>query len=162
MTEETEVRRQPVFSPRMTENSAGQPCYLVEYDEDQWLKYDKEGQDFCFEQWSRKAKPMGALFVVLRLIPDALFPSGDKTVPYVVRSYPVDQETFNPITVTTTLKAQIHSDTYLQALDGERMKLVASARTQLGMTALATKGCSYEIWSRGVDGAPFVIERGRL
>lgn len=157
-----EVKRQPVFSPRMTENSAGQPCYLVEYDEDQWLKYDKEGQEHCFEAWVRKAKPMGAMFVVLRLIPDPLFPSGEKTMPYIVRSYAVERETFNPITVTVTLKAQIHPDTYLNALDGERMKLKAEARLQLGMHSLATKGASYEIWSRGVDGAPFVMERGRL
>lgn len=157
-----EVQRQPVFSPRMTENSAGQPCYLVEYDEDQWLKYDKAGQDHCFETWAAKAKPMGALFVVLRLIPDPLFPTTDKTVPYIVRSYPVERETFNPISVAVTLKAQIDPDTYLNALDGERMKLTAEARLQLGMAALGTKGCSYEIWSRGVDGAPFVIERGRL
>jgi hypothetical protein len=105
---------------------------------------------------------MGAQFVVLRLIPDPLFPSGDKTIPYAARSYPVDQETFNPITVTVTLKAQIHPDTYLNALDGERMKLTAAARVQLGMAALGSKGCSYEIWTRGIDGAPFVIERGRL
>jgi hypothetical protein len=157
-----EVQRSPVFSPRMVLNHAGQPCYLVEYDEDQWLKYDKAGQEHCFETWAKKAKPMGAQFVVLRLIPDPLFPSGDKTIPYAARSYPVDQETFNPITVTVTLKAQIHPDTYLNALDGERMKLTAAARVQLGMAALGSKGCSYEIWTRGIDGAPFVIERGRL
>jgi hypothetical protein len=159
MTEEE--RRQPVFSPRMTENSAGQPCYLVEYDEDLWNKYDKAGQEHCFETWAKKAKPMGAQFVVLRLIPDALFPSGDKTIPYVARSYPVDQETFNPVTVTVKLSAQIHADTWANALDGERMKLTAAARTQLGMAALGTVGCSYEICTR--EGKELkIIERGRL
>lgn len=156
-----EVKRQPVFSPRMTENSAGQPCYLIEYDEDQWLKYDKEGQEHCFETWAAKAKPMGAEFVVLRLIPDPLFPSGDKTIPYVARSYPVNQETFNPITVSVKLSAMIHPDTWANALDGDRMKLTAAARTQLAMQALGTNGCSYEICTRENKEIK-IIERGRL
>lgn len=150
-----------MFSPRMTENSAGQPCYLVEYDEDLWSKYDKAGQEHCFETWAKKAKPMGAQFVVLRLIPDALFPSGDRTIPYVARSYPVDHETFNPVTVTVKLSAQIHADTWANALDGERMKLTAAARTQLGMAALGGAGCTYEICTR--EGKELkIIERGRL
>lgn len=156
-----EVQRQPVFSPRITENSAGQPCYLVEYDEDQWLKYDKEGQDFCFEQWARKAKPMGAMFVVLRLVPDALFPSTDKTVPYVARSYPVEQETFDPVTISVKLTASIHADTWANALDGERMKMTGAARTKLAMHALASKGASYEIYTR-VGNELKIIERGKL
>jgi hypothetical protein len=148
-------------SPRIVENHAGQPCYLVEYDEDQWLKYDKEGQEFCFEQWAKKAKPMGAVFVVLRLYPDALFPSTDKTLPYVVRSYAVDQGTFNPVTVTCKLTATLHADTWERALDGERMQLKTAARQQLGMHALASQGCAYEIVAR--EGAELrVIERGKL
>jgi hypothetical protein len=156
-----EVQRQPVFSPRMIENAVGQPCYLVEYDEDQWLKYDKEGQEHCFDTWIRKAKPMGALFVVLRLIPDPLFPSTDKVVPYVVRSQPVEQETFNPIHISVRLCAMIHDSTWEQALDGERMKLKADARNQLGMHGLGTVGASYEIMTR-VDNLPIVLERGKL
>lgn len=159
MSEETE--RQVAVSPRIVENHAGQPCYLVEYDEDLWNRYDKAGQERCFEIWANKAKPLGAYFVVLKLFPDALFPSGDKSIPYVARSYPVDRETFNPVTVTVKLSAQIHADTWANALDGERMKLTAAARTQLGMVALNTAGCSYEICAR--EGKELkIIERGRL
>jgi hypothetical protein len=144
------------------ENHAGQPCYLVEYDEDLWNRYDKAGQEHCFETWAKKAKPMGAVFVVLRLVPDPVFPSGDKTIPYVARSYPVEQDTFNPINITVQLKAEIHKDTWANALEGDRMKLKTDARQQLGMHAMGCKGCSYEIFTRAGGGAPYIIERGRL
>jgi hypothetical protein len=142
------------------ENYAGQPCYLVEYDEDQWNKYDKEGQEHCFKTWAGKAKPMGAVFVVLRLIPDALFPSGDKTLPYIARSYPVEQETFNPVTVTCKLTATIHTDTWQQASEGDRFKLKTAARQQLAMHALG-HSCSYEICTREGN-EPRTVEKGRL
>lgn len=156
-----EVQRQPVFSPRITEDAQGNPCYLVEYDEDQWNKYDKAGQEHCFATWADKAKPMGARFVVLRLIPDPIFPTGDRTVPYVARSYVVDQETFNPISVSVKLIASVDADTWARALDGERMKIKTAARHELAMHGLATKGAAYEIFTRE-NNAPVVIERGRL
>jgi hypothetical protein len=156
-----EVQRQPVLSPRIVENHAGQPCYLVEYDEDLWNRYDKPGQEHCFQTWAGKAKPMGAVFVVLKLIPDPVFPSGDKTVPYVVRSYPVEQEAFNPVTVTCKLTANIHADTWQHASEGERMKMKLAARQQLGMHALAAPGVSYEICTR--EGKEHrTVEKGRL
>lgn len=156
-----EVQRPAVVSPRIVENHAGQPCYLVEYDEDQWNKYDKEGQEHCLTTWAGKAKPMGAVFVVLRLIPDALFPSGEKVVPYVARSYPVEQDTFNPVTVACKLTATIHADTWEHASEGDRFKLKTAARQQLAMHAMATPGCAYEICTReGKE--PRTVERGRL
>jgi hypothetical protein len=132
-----EVERKPVYSPRITENHAGQPCYLVEYDEDQWNKYDKEGQEHCFAEWAKKAKPMGCVFVVLRLLPDALFPHGRQDAPYVARSYPVGQETFNPVTITCKLTACIDADTWVHASEGDRIKLKTAARNELGMHAMA-------------------------
>lgn len=148
------------ISPRIVENHAGQPCYLVEYDEDQWLKYDKEGQDYCFTTWAGKAKPLGAVFVVLRLIPDALFPSGEHTIPYIARSYPIEQDTFDPVTVTTKLTANIHADTYASASEMERCNLKLAARVKLGMHALG-HGASYEIMVR--EGKEIrILERGRL
>jgi hypothetical protein len=86
---------------------------------------------------------------------------GDKTGPYVARSFPVDQEAFNPVTVTVKLCAMIDADTWARALDGERMKLTAAARTQLGMHGLGTKGAAYEIVTR-VGNELKIVERGRL
>lgn len=161
MSEELEVQRPPAVSPRIVENHAGQPCYLVEYDEDQWNRYDKPGQDSCFEIWVKKAKPLGAMFVVLKLFPDPVFPSGSKTTPYVVRSYPVDQETFNPVTVSCKLTAMIHPDTWAASSEGQRMQMRTAARQQLGMHALASSGCSYEICTRE-NKELRTIEQGRL
>lgn len=156
-----EVQRGAVFSPRIIENHAGQPCYLVEYDEDQWNKYDKAGQEYCFETWAKKAKPMGAVFVVLKLVPDPLFPTGDKSIPYVARSYAVEQDTFNPVSISVKLTAVIDADTWQHASEGDRFKLKTSARTQLAMHAMASPGCSYEICSR--EGKEHrSIEKGKL
>jgi hypothetical protein len=102
--------------------------------------------------------------VVLRLFPDPLFPSGDRDKPYVARSYPVDQETFNPVTVSCKLTAHIHADTYAAADEGKRIQLRTAARQQLAMHAIAQAfggGCSYEICAR--EGKELkVVERGRL
>jgi len=156
-----EVTRPPVDTPRIVENHAGQPCYLVEYDEDLWNRYDAAGKEDCFDTWAKKAKPLGAQFVVLKLFPDPLFPSGDKVIPYVARSYPVEQETFNPVTVSCKLTATIHADTWAGASEGERMKMKLSARQQLAMHALAAPGVSYEICTReGKE--PRTVEKGRL
>lgn len=155
MSEKTNV------SPRIVENHAGQACYLVEYDEDQWLKYDKEGQEFCFETWAKKAKPLGAVFVVLRLVPDPLFPSGEKTTPYIFRSYPVEQETFNPIQVNVNFSARIDPDVYKHATDGERMQLISKARQDIAMHAMATSGCTYDVHTLE-NGAPKILTRGRV
>jgi hypothetical protein len=147
--------------PRVVENYAGQPCYLVDYDEDQWERYDQEGKEFCFERWAQKAKPMGCVFVILRLIPDPLFPRGTKTVPYVARSYPVEQATFNPITVTACITGSIHRDTWARASEGERFKLKIQARQHIAMHALAAAGVHYviDVW----EGDELkVVERGRL
>lgn len=156
-----EVTRQPVSSPHIIQNHAGQPCYLVEYDEDQWNRYDKPGQEQCFEAWAKRAKPLGALFVVLKLLPDPVFPMGTKTAPYVARSYPVERETFNPITVTCKLTASIHPDTWQNASDGERINLRTEARHQLAMHAMAAGGCGYEIYTRE-NNEPRVVEKGQL
>lgn len=153
--------RKPVLSPRIVENHAGKPCYLVEYNEDQWERYDAEGKEHCFVTWAEKAKPLGAVFVVLRLIPDPLFPAGEHTAPYVARSYPVEQETYNPVAVSCKLTAMIDKDFWEAASEGKRLETKVAARLELGMHALATKGCGYEICTR--EGKELkVLERGKL
>lgn len=156
-----EVTRTPVVTPRIIENHAGQPCYLVEYDEDQWNKYDADGKEFCFETWAKKAKPLGAQFVVLKLFPDPVFPMGDKTIPYIARSYAVEQETYNPVRVVCKLTANIDADVWERASEGQRINIRLSARQQLAMHALAAPGCSYEICTREGN-EPRTVEKGRL
>lgn len=156
-----DITRPVVSSPRVVDNYAGQPCYLVEYDEDQWNKYDAEAKEHCFDTWAARAKPMGCMFVVLRLYPDALFPSGEHTAPYVVRSYAVAQDEFDPYTLSTKLAVEIHADTWERGSEGQRILLKTGARRRIGMNAMAAKGVSYEIWTRTADG-PTILERGKL
>lgn len=146
----------------LEKNYAGQECYLVNYDEEQWNKYSPEAQEQTMQAWVKKAKPMGAEYVVLRLHPDPLFPAGDKTAPYVARSVPIDQGKFDPFKVAVELKCEIDSETWRKASEGERMKLKTDARARLAMNAMTGKGCAYEIWVRMPHGEPTVLERSRF
>ncbi len=150
------------ISPYIQQNHAGQDCYVVYYDEDQWFKCDDAGHERCIATWVKKAKPLGALFVVVRLFPDPLFPSRDRTTPYIARSIPIDRETFDPVTVTVKLVADIHPDTYKSASEMERANLRVSARNALAMQAMTHKGCTYEIWTRGFNNSPTCLERGKF
>lgn len=59
--------------------------YLVNYDEDLWLALDNERREFCQQTWVEKAKVMPAVkWVVLKLIPDDLFPTNGHETPYIV------------------------------------------------------------------------------
>jgi hypothetical protein len=138
-----------VNSPYIEQNSSGQDCYLIQYDEDQWNRYDKTRQLHCFAEWEKKATALGAEYVVLRLIPDPIFPSGDKTVPYVARSIAIRRDDFNPIRTSMKLTAEIDGDTWDRATEMQRGDLKAKARTQLGMIAMQHgEGCTYEIFTR--------------
>lgn len=71
-------------------------AYLIRLDEDAWLKLVKEGwQDTCYQVWRDeaqrwKADPKHDIRVVcLQLIPDPLFPSTERTAPYVHWQEPV-------------------------------------------------------------------------
>lgn len=65
--------------------------YLVEYDEEAWLTTPAETQQYCVDTWIKKAKPLGARFLVLRLVPDALFPLRGNDAPYIHERYPIEQ-----------------------------------------------------------------------
>lgn len=71
--------------------------YFVQYDEDLWNALDDERRDFCKSEWVRKATPLdGVRFVVLRLIPDALFPSGEHETPYVAWQHEITEKDDDP------------------------------------------------------------------
>jgi len=58
--------------------------YLVNYEEDQWMKYDDDGREFCWQSWIKWATPLKCTKVVLRLIPDELFPMHGNEMPYLL------------------------------------------------------------------------------
>lgn len=66
--------------------------YVIEYDEDQWYRYDDAGKQFCYDTWIKKATPLPDIdMVVLRLIPDPVFPRGDKELPYIEWQHCIDR-----------------------------------------------------------------------
>lgn len=66
--------------------------YLVEYNEDQWMKYSEEDKQYCMDTWVKKAKPTGVSRVVVKIHPDILFPRYGRDRPYIDRQYRFPQE----------------------------------------------------------------------
>lgn len=145
----------------VVKNMQGQDCWVVDYDEDQWFKYDERGQQHCIDTWIAKAKPMGCHYLVIMLTPDALFPSRDKTVRYVYRSIPIDQGNFDPFIATVRCQVSIDTDTWEHASDGQRIELRAKARARAAMTVAPFPGASYTIVAR--EGKELkTVEQGRF
>jgi hypothetical protein len=117
------------MGPRVQEH-AGKTCYVVEYDEDQWNKYDEAGQNFAFQRWADKAKPLGCVMVVLRLVPDPIFPSGSNTAPYVARQEQI-APTAKPLSVSIAVTCRIDKFTFDSASELDRLALRRAARAEL-------------------------------
>ena len=56
---------------------------LVLYSENQWMRYDEAGQNYCKEVWTKNAKAAGFQAVALKLIPDEVFPMFGHNTPYL-------------------------------------------------------------------------------
>lgn len=61
--------------------------YLVNYDEDQWMRYTDAQKQHCMDTWIKKAEPLGVKRVLVKIHPDILFPSYGKTRPYIDRQH---------------------------------------------------------------------------
>lgn len=146
----------------LEKNHAGQECYIVDYDEDLWFAYSEDQQEFTIGQWLKKAKPLKAVFFVLRLHPDALFPRGDKVQPYVAKSLPIDSDTFDPFKVSAKLSCEIHKDTYWRASEGDRIVMRTEARARMAMNALVGKNVAYEVWVREENNTIRLLEVGKF
>lgn len=76
------------------EGSPAGAAYVVRYDEDQWLRYSEEGQQFCKDYWIKRATPIeGIQVVALQLIPDPLFPMTGNERPYIAWQHKLTLET---------------------------------------------------------------------
>lgn len=75
------------------EGSPAGMAYVVRYDEDQWMKYDEKGQEYCKSYWIKRAMPMRDIEVVcLQLIPDTLFPSHGHERPYIAWQHRLERD----------------------------------------------------------------------
>lgn len=74
--------------------------YLVTMDEDLWLAYPDETKEYCKSEWRKKATALkGVRYVGLRVVPDELFPSGNKEHPYFAWQATIERESAAPFTV---------------------------------------------------------------
>ena len=84
--------------------------YLVEFDEEQWLTTPEETQRYCVDTWIKKAKPLGARWLVLRLIPDELFPLRGNDAPYIHLREPIEQAPERGYVIKGTMEVHVCSD----------------------------------------------------
>lgn len=125
--------------------------YLVHYDEDLWKAFNAEQQEFCKDTWLRKATAIdGIRFVVLKLVPDELFPMHGHEKPYVEWQVPIDAPPESGFTVETTVTVTVEGDAkYVDPV--MRMEITKSLSGLM-------RGVAFQIVNKRGD----VIERGKL
>lgn len=120
------------------EGSQSNSMYLIEYNEDQWLKYSDDQKQFCYDTWIKKAEPLSVTFVTLRLMPDPIFPINGRTKPYVEWQHRFDRKAETILTVNHALVA-IYST--------EATMTPAAIRERDAILATFPSGTWYEIWN---------------
>lgn len=96
---------------QVPEGSAANNSYLVRYNENMWLALSNESRAHCMATWTDKAKAAGCAFLVVMLVPDALFPSGPNTKPYVYVSARVAKTEPKPFKALITYTAILEDGT---------------------------------------------------
>lgn len=124
----------------VSESATGK-VYLVDYDENLFLSYNQEGQDFCFETWAKKAAPMGCDMVVLRLHPDQWFPMHGHDKPYIFKQVPIAGE--KPALFRTKSKFYVELTAEWNKLPEHEQLAVRQQAREAGMRS----GCdAWEVW----------------
>ncbi len=121
--------------------------YLVEYDEDNWKGLPADRQEYCKTVWTQKAKWAGSSRIGLWLIPDPLFPSGDKERPYFVWQANIEQAKLKSYNFHAHVRVKV-----VDALTGELLSAIMRQISQY------PKGTDWSI----VDSLGIQIERGVL
>lgn len=76
----------------MPSGTAAGKLYLIHMEEDLWKGLDPDRQAFCKAQWTEKATAIPEVrFVVLKLVPDELFPVHGHDKPYVEWQEAIDR-----------------------------------------------------------------------
>lgn len=99
-------------------------AYIVQYEEDLWMKMPQETQQHCKDTWIKFAEPLGLEEVVLRLIPDPVFPGFGKEKPYIHwrHRFPKDLGGDWEVKCVVYLCTNDNSDSLTQAM---RIKLIS-------------------------------------
>lgn len=117
----------------MTEQDvpSGSPAgltYFVSYEEDLWNALDDDHKDFCKAHWVKVSTPIPDVrHIVLRLIPDALFPSGEHELPYVAWQHEILEKDNDPdYTMSAVVSVTMNTD-WTAALQSKMMREMARA-----------------------------------
>lgn len=118
------------FAPEIghQNHAQGSAVYLVKYDENLWLQLPEATREFCFETWSKRARPLGCKIVTLQLIPDAIFPIHGHEAPYIVAQRQLALPEKEIFTVRTVTVCEIDSQ-WLQCAN-EKQFIDALARAE--------------------------------
>lgn len=81
------------------EGRATKTVYLVRYDEELWMRWTEEQQQFCKDTWIKKAEPCEVEEVVLQLFPDELLPQYGHEKPYIVWRHKFEEVAREKLTV---------------------------------------------------------------
>lgn len=119
--------------------------YMVNYSEDLWKAFDAEGQQFCKDTWIKKATPIANIkYVVLRLIPDELFPMHGHETPYVEWQHEIERAPECGFTLEATFTVcvpyQHKQDIPVNMYMDIRKKIRAAAVVKEGHWQIVSKG----------------------
>lgn len=127
--------------------------YFVVYDEDQFLAYSPEDQEWCYSQWEKKAIPMHCTQLVVQLVPDALFPVHGHDKPYIFMKRDIAGAPGVPaFKVMTIAVVTINMDVFAKQTELERMQTREAAR-------VAAKKAGCDQWHINNGGAR--VEEGK-
>lgn len=116
------------FGPPETE-TAGGGQYFVAYREDDFLAFDEEQREFCYQAWEAKAVPLQCTMLVVQLIPDPVFPIHGHDKPYVYMKRDIaDAPGVPDFTVHTVCIVSINMDKFAKQTEHERAQVRAAAR----------------------------------
>jgi hypothetical protein len=114
--------------PKNMQTTQTASAYIVQYEEDVWKGLSEETQQYCKDTWIEFATPLGLDEVVLRLIPDPVFPGFGKEKPYIEwrHKFPKDLGGDWFSTCTVVLNTNDHRDR-LDAEGQDQMRSYFSA-----------------------------------
>lgn len=111
------------MTDEVREGSQAGGIWLVEYDEDDWKALPDATKDHCRDTWIKKASALKEVrFVVLKLIPDELFPMHGHEKPYVEWQHAIDRGPEKGYTVETLVAVQLPAPYELSPLLRSRIE----------------------------------------
>ena len=123
------------------EGTASDQTYLVSYSEDLWFALPEDRREYCKYVWTLKATSVkGVKYVMLRLLPDELFPSFGNEKPYIMWQDRIERAYEAPFKVELTF------DVYLR---DQKLTTVYKAEILRQLSVRYGHGFRYAIWQNG-------------